>query len=117
MDERGNVRSFGRNGAGGCHGCGQLTPTIGGTGMTLEEIKCFCEGKGTTERVESPVGTITCSSKGIQIGATLFAWQSDPPPLTSQREVLEKADRFFVRPKFGDEKEISRQKFERLLKM
>ncbi len=91
--------------------------TIHLLGMTLEEIKCFCEGKGATVRIESPVGAITCSSKGIQIGATLFAWQNDPPPHASQREVLENADRFFVRPKFGDEKEISRQKFERLLKM
>ncbi len=84
--------------------------------MTLEEIKCFCEGKGTTVRIESPVGTITCSSKGIQIGATLFAWQSDPPPHASQREVLEKADRFFIQPKFGDEKEVNHERFEQLLK-
>jgi len=31
--------------------------------------------------------------------------------------VLEKADRFFVQPKFGDEKEISREMLEQLLKM
>jgi hypothetical protein len=85
--------------------------------MTLEEIKCFSEGKGATVRIESPVGTITCSSKGIQIGPTLFAWQNDPLPLASQWEVLEKADRFFIQPKFGDEKEVSRERFEQLLKI
>jgi hypothetical protein len=94
-----------------------LTRAIGGADMTLEEIKCFCEGQGATVRIESPVGTITCSSKkGIQIGATLFAWQSDPPPLASQQELLDRAAKFCVQPKFGDEKEISREKFEQLLK-
>ncbi len=86
--------------------------------MTLEEIKCFCESKRATVQIESPVGTITYSSKGIQIGPTVFAWQGAPlPPVPSQQEVLEKADRFVIQPKFGVALEVSREKFDRLLKI
>ncbi len=60
--------------------------------MTPEEISCFCETKVATVRVESPVGTITYSHKGIQTGPTVFGWQGDPlPPFPSQQEVLDKA--------------------------
>lgn len=85
--------------------------------MTPEEISCFCETKGATVRVESPVGTITYSPKGIQTGPTVFGWQGDPlPPFPSQQEVLDKAEKFIIQPKFGDKKELSREKFEQLLK-
>ena len=84
--------------------------------MTPEEIKCFCEARGATVRIESPVGTITYSSKGIQIGPTVFSWQGDPPPALAF-QVLEKADKFIIQPKFGAEKELSRERFEQLLKM
>ena len=86
--------------------------------MTPEEIRCFCEAKGATVHVESPVGTIMYSSKGIQIGPTVSAWQGDPlPAVPSQQEVLEKADKFIIQPKFGVALEVSREKFEKLLKM
>ncbi len=63
------------------------------------------------------MGTITYSPKGIEIGATMFAWHSDPrPPLAPQQEILENADKFIIRPKFGAEKELSREQFEQLLK-
>ena len=85
--------------------------------MTPEDIRCFCEAKGATVQVESPVGKITYSAKGIQIGAAAFAWQGDPlPPAPSQEEVLEKADRFLIQPKFGAALEASREKFEQLLR-
>ena len=85
--------------------------------MTPEEIRCFCEAKGATVHVETPVGTITYSSKGIQIGPTVFAWQGDPlPPVPSQQELLEKAGRFVIQPKFGVTLEVSREKFEQLLR-
>ncbi len=85
--------------------------------MTLEEIKCFCKEKGATLRVESPLETITYSPKGIEIGADLFAWDSDPrPPLAPQQEILEHADKFIIQPKFGAKTELSREKFEQLLK-
>ena len=86
--------------------------------MTPEEIRCFCEAKGATVQVESPVGTITYSAMGIQIGPTVFAWQGDPfPPVPSQQKVLEKADRILIQPKFGAAREVSREKFEQLLRM
>ncbi len=86
--------------------------------MTLEEIRCFCEVKGAIVRVESPAGTITYSSSGIQIGDTLFSWQDVPQvALASQQEALAKADKFVIRPKFGDEKEVSGAALEQLLKM
>ena len=86
--------------------------------MTLEEIRCFCQEKGATVRVESPAGTITYSSKDIQIGTAIFAWQGDPPPpSTFLQGVLEKADKFIIQPKFGDNKELSRERFEQLLRM
>ena len=86
--------------------------------MTQEEIRCFCEAKGATVQVDSPVGTITYSAKGIQIGPTVFAWQGDPlPPVPSQEEVLEKADRFLIQPKFGAAREVGREKFEQLLRV
>ncbi len=85
--------------------------------MTLEEIRCFCESKGATVRVESPVATVTYSPKGIQIGSTFFAWEGDqPPPCAPQEEVLEKTTRFVIQPKFGPEIEVSRERFEQLLK-
>ena len=85
--------------------------------MTPEEIRCFCESKGATVQAESPVGTITYSAKGIQIGPTVFAWQGDAlPPVPSQEEVLEKADKFLIQPKFGTSLEVSREKFEQLLR-
>lgn len=85
--------------------------------MTPEEIRCFCEAKGATVQVESPVGTITYSAKGIQIGRTVFAWPGDAlPPVPSQEEVVEKADSFLIQPKFGAARRISREKFEQLLK-
>ena len=84
--------------------------------MTPEEIRCFCEEKGATVRVESPVGTITYSPQGIQIGPTIFAWQGEPlPPVPSQQEVLEKAAKFVIQPKFGAALEVSRAGFEQLL--
>ena len=86
--------------------------------MTLEEIKCFCEEKGATVRIESPAGTITYSSKGVQIGSMLFAWPGDPSaPLALQQEGLDKAKKFVIRPKFGAEMELSREMFEQLLKV
>ena len=86
--------------------------------MTPEEIKCFCEEKGATVRVESPLGAITYSPKGIQIGPAFFEWQGEPPaPLTFQQEVLRRADKFIIQPKFGAEQELSREKFKQLLKM
>ncbi len=86
--------------------------------MTLEEIRCFCEAKGAAVRVESPAGTITYSSSGIQIGATLFGWQDVPQvALASQQQALAKADKFVIRPKYGDEKEVSRATLEQLLRM
>ena len=80
--------------------------------MTPEEIRCFCEAKGATVHVQSPVGTIMYSSKGIQIGPTVFAWQGDPlpPPVPSQQELLAKAERFVIQPKFGLALEVSREK-------
>ncbi len=86
--------------------------------MTPEEIKCFCEEKGATVRVEGPVGTITYSSRGIQMGATMFPWQGEPQaPVAFQQEVLNRAEKFIIRPKFGEEKEIVRDKFEQLLSL
>ena len=83
-----------------------------------EEIRCFCEAKGATVQVDSPVGTITYSAKGIQIGPTVFAWQGDPPPeLASHQEVLEKAEKFVIQPKFGKEMELTRERFEQLLRL
>ena len=91
--------------------------TIGCIPMTPEEIRCFCEAKGATLHVQSSVGTITYSSKGIQIGPTLFTWQGDPlPALPSQQEVLEKADKFIIQPRFGAALEVSHKKFEQLLR-
>lgn len=85
--------------------------------MAPEEISCFCETKGATVHVESPVGTITYSPKDIQTGPTVFGWQGDPlPPFPSQQGVLDKAEKFIIQPKFGDKKELSREKFEQLLK-
>ena len=83
--------------------------------MTLEEIKCFCEEKGATVRVGSPVGTITYSPNGVQIGVTVFSWQGEAPPALAS-QVLEKADKFIIQPKFGEALEVSREKFEQLLK-
>ena len=83
--------------------------------MTLEEIKCFCEEKGATVRVESPVGTITYSPKGTQFGVTLFSWQGEAPPVLAS-QVLEKALKFVIQPKFGEALEVSREDFEQLLK-
>ncbi len=86
--------------------------------MTLEEIRCFCEAKGAAVRIESSAGTVTYSSSGIQIGATFFSWQDvRQVALASQQEALAKADKFVIRPKFGDEKEVSRATFEQLLKI
>lgn len=85
--------------------------------MTLEEIKCFCEEKGATVQVKSPLGTITCSPEGIEMGTTVFAWHGDPrPPLAPQQEILENAHKFIIQPKFGAEIEVDRPKFEELLK-
>ena len=36
------------------------------TAVTIEELKCFCESKGATVHVESPVGTITFLPTGIR---------------------------------------------------
>lgn len=84
--------------------------------MTSEEIRCFCESKGATVRVESRIGTITYSPKGVEIGPTLFSWRGEPPaPSAFQQEVLNRAEKFIVRPKFGEEKEIVRDQFEQLL--
>ena len=86
--------------------------------MTLEEVRCFCEVKGAAVRIECPAGTVTYSSSGMQIGDTLFSWQDVPQvALASQQEALAKADKFVIGPKFGDEKEVNRATFERLLKM
>ena len=86
--------------------------------MTLEEIKCFCEVKGATVRIESPAGTITYSSKGVQIGSMPFAWPGDPSaPLALQQEALNKAKKFVIQPKFGAEMELSRKTFEQLLRV
>ncbi len=84
--------------------------------MTLEEIRCFCESKGASVRVESPVVTVTYSPKGIQIGSTFFAWEGDRPPHAPQEEILEKTTRFIIQPKFGPEIKVSRARFEQLLK-
>src|SRR5262249_37812776 len=84
--------------------------------MTPEEIRCFCESKDTTVRVESRIGTITYSPKGVEIEPTLFSWCDEPPaPLTFQQVVLNRAKKFIIRPKFGEE--IVRDQFERLLMM
>jgi len=83
--------------------------------MTLEEIKCFCESKRATVQIESPIGTITFLPTGIQIGPTLFAWQGEAPPVLAS-QVLEKADKFVIQPKFGEALELSLEKFEQLLK-
>ncbi len=89
-----------------------------GTTVTLEEIKCFCESKGATVHVESSVGTIAFLPTGIRIGPTVFSWQGDPPPeLASHHEVLEKVEKFVIQPKFGNEMELTREKFEQLLRM
>jgi hypothetical protein len=86
--------------------------------MTPEEIRCFCEAKGATVQVDSPIGTIKYSAKGIQIGPTVFSWQGDPPPeLASHQEVLEKVEKFVIQPKFGNEMELTREKFEQLLRV
>ena len=86
--------------------------------MTIEELKCFCESKGATVHVESPVGTITFLPSGIRIGPTVFSWQGGPPPeLASHHEVLEKAEKFVIHPKFGNEIELTREKFEQLLRV
>jgi hypothetical protein len=86
--------------------------------MTPEEIECFCEVKGARVWIESPAGTITYSSKGVQIGSMLFAWSGDPSaPLALQQEVLNKAKKFVIQPKFGAEMELSRETFEHLLKV
>ncbi len=88
------------------------------TAVTLEEIKCFCESKGATVHFESPVGTITFLPTGIRIGPTVVSWQGDPPPeLVSHQEVLEKAEKFVIQPKFGNEMELTREKFEHLLRV
>ena len=79
--------------------------------MTPEGIRCFCEAKGATVRVESLVGTITYSPKGIQIKSTVFSWQGEAPPVLAS-QVLEKADKFVIQPKFGAALEGSREKFE-----
>lgn len=69
------------------------------TAVTLEEIKCFCESKGATVHVESPVGTITFLPTGVRIGPTVVSWQGDPSPeLASHQEVLEKAEKFVIHP-------------------
>lgn len=87
------------------------------TAVTFEEIKCFCESKGATVHVESPVGTITFLPTGVRIGPTAFSWADDPPPeLGSYKEILEKGDKFVVQPKFGNEIELKPEKFEQLLK-
>ncbi len=86
--------------------------------MTFEEIRCFCETEGAAVRIESPAGTVTYSSSGIQIGDTLFSWQDVPQvALANQQEVLAKTDKFVIRPKFGQEKQVSRATLEQLLKM
>jgi len=86
--------------------------------MTLEEIKCFCEAKGAAVRIESAAGMVTYSSSGIQIGEASFSWQDVPQAaLASQQDALAKADKFVIRPKFGNEKEVNRTTFEHLLKM
>lgn len=85
--------------------------------MTLEEIKCFCESKRATVRIESPIGRITFLPAGIQIGPTVFSWVGDPPPeLGSYKDILEKGDKFVVQPKFGNEIELTRKRFEQLLR-
>ena len=85
--------------------------------MTPEQIRCFCEAKGATVQIESPLGTITYSPKGIEIGTTAFAWHGDlRPPLAPQQEILENADKFMIQPKFGGELQLSREKFEQLLR-
>jgi hypothetical protein len=76
--------------------------------MTPEEIECFCEVKGARVRIESPAGTITYSSKGVQIGGMLFAWPGDPSaPLAPQQDVLDKAKKFVIQPKFGAEMAVA----------
>ena len=86
--------------------------------MTPEEIRCFCESKGATVHVESPVGTITFLPTGMRIGPTVFSWQGDPsPPLAAVQEVLDEANDFVIQPKFGGQRELSREKFEQLLKV
>lgn len=88
------------------------------TAVTLEEIKCFCESKGATVHVESPVGTIAFLPTGVRIGPTVVSWQGDPPPeLASLQEVLEKAEKFVIHPKFGKEMELTRDRFEQLLRV
>jgi hypothetical protein len=85
--------------------------------MTFEELKCFCESKAATVHFESPIGTITFLPTGIRIGPTVFSWQDGPPPeLASRKEILEKANTFVIRPKFGNEVELTREKFEHLLR-
>jgi hypothetical protein len=85
--------------------------------MTPEEVRCFCEAKGATVRVETPAGTFAFSPSGIQIGPTVFSWESGPLPLASPQEILGKAETFTIVPKFGDAREVSREKLEQLLKM
>lgn len=85
--------------------------------MTLEEIKCFCESKRAAVRIESPIGTIMFLPAGIHIGSTVFPWVGDlPPELGSHKEILEKGDKFVVQPKFGNEIELTRERFEQLLR-
>jgi len=79
------------------------------TAVTFEEIECFCESKRATVHVESPVGTITFLPTGIRIGPTVVSWQGDPPPeLASHMEIVEKADKFVIQPRFGNEIELTR---------
>lgn len=86
--------------------------------VTLEEIKCFCESKGATVHFGSPVGTSTFLPTGIRIDPTVVSWQGDPPPeLVSHQGVLEKAEKFAIQPKFGNEMELTREKFEQLLRV
>ncbi len=52
------------------------------------------------------------------MGATMFPWQGEPQaPVAFQQEVLNRAEKFIIRPKFGEEKEIVRDKFEQLLSL
>ena len=84
--------------------------------MTPEQIRCFCESKGATVRVESRIGIIAYSGAGVQVGPTLFSWHGEQQaPLAFQQEVLNRAEKLIIRPRFGEEKEITRDKFEQLL--
>lgn len=85
--------------------------------MTPEEIRCFCEAKSATVWVESPSERLHSMPTGIRIGPTIFSWQGDPTPeLASFAEVLEKAEKFIIRPKFGDELALTRERFEQILR-